>query len=344
MKLFSHQWKKTGVCVLVLGLGLSVAFIHFTTKSVPGVEMSWVVSGNQGLSQLGQEKIQQTIQSNDPEQITVLLDEHSGLLAFLLSELVHHPLNQAWSDSSVSRFTAASFVLRQLLEINQAGLEHQQYTKFLINKETAINYLSAYTQEITMQDQEVVARLDGSLQIAAANANQLFITLSDEQSSEQTLESLADWYKRERDSKLNGQIFSTSLLHSAWKLSARAQGVSESLTEVDLTINLTKETDLVRLLNSENLFVVRNSAALIKHFVPNNATPALRFQLARSNDNVLRFLLLDALKQYGQERDQIQSQLNKMLQVTSDRDLQEKIIETLGHLRGRPTQLLSNSR
>jgi hypothetical protein len=335
--------KKYRFFILVLTTFLGGALLYSLSLSTPGID-SRLLTDDGVLSDGGKSKIEAVLKSANSDDLIRVLDESPELIAFLIDEIQNNNLGKKWSDEGLNRFSDSVSISRGLLVSYKNGIEHKQFSSFDLNRDGLSNYLSAFVSLKKKQGEGVVSAYNLANQSAVSEANKLLIEIQQGQDLNQQIAHLADWYVVEKRTKPKLTLFEVSLLHSAWLLSAKKMKLNAELAAFDLEKGLKKDADLIRLLSNENKYVAMNAAALIAYFAPENAITALRFQLVRSSNKQFSFLLLDAVKSYGKHRELIEPQLNKMLQVTSDSDLQEKIMETIDHLHGRSNKLLSKSR
>lgn len=326
--------KKIAITGIVVGAVLLFAY-----------NVNWIsyigqpVSTHQDLSSKENQAKLLDISLSDERELIEFFDANPRLLKRLSDDIQKKRLNSEFSESDLQKLSSLISALHNLLVAAGNGVEHEQLDGFEKEKGKLTNYLTAYTSLKRKQGKGVLSYYDSVAQTSLSVATKLLLELQEGQSLAATLSQLAQWYALESETQSKIRIFELSLLHYAWRFSA--DNLMLKLEGFEIETYLKRSADLIRLLTHENQSVATNAAALVGYFSPDNAITALRFQLARSNDRQFSFLLLDALKSYGQYRNQFEPQLNKMLRMTSDTDLQHKIMETVDYLHGRPSELLS---
>jgi len=329
--------------ILVVALAVVGFFVLSSNWLVSGVESRLLNNGR--LSVQGHQAVIDAIKSSNESQLKPFLEKNSGLARYLSSELQGQDLQNEWGQSQAIYFSRVSSSLRHLLEGAESSLIKQRVNDFSGGQHQLATYLNAFVIAQQNLGNGYISSLSDADQQAVGEAIRLLASLNDSRDIQQELIEIVGWYTTERSARTGSTTYLECLLQYAWELSLLDLDLELDSTTFaeDVLANFKKDTDLTRLLNHPNDAVVKNAANLISVFTPKNTITALRFQLMRSNDNQERFLLLDAIKSYGEQRSEVEIQLKKMLRLTRDTDFQEKIMETIEHLNGRPNTLLTKS-
>lgn len=266
----------------------------------------------------------------DAVRFAALIQKNPNFQNNLWSEIDDKGVWQRWSSEdflyNARIWSLVSAVLQgQHRAVFTAGIQDLDIRKIEIQ-----NYLDSFIEAQLDRGNGFVSNLDEDLQGVVLEAKKLSLSLA-ENHHESYLFSLAQWYRSEKASNSQSDFLRHALLRQAWNFSAKNQTLN-LVIEKGL---LTNDSDLIRLLNNEDENVALNAVNLITSFIPENSINALRFQFLRRQNKELRLALLDAMKSYGQHREQLESQLNNMMRLTKDAEVQEKIIETINHLNGR---------
>jgi len=334
--------KLTRINVAIIAFVLIVAALVLAyIVNIPSNFGQILVTKQEGISEKNQAKFNAVLDEANRGELTLILDNNPALMVSLSEQIQGSPLNIEFSEAVLKQFSSSAAILKKLLTLARNGYEHEQFILFEKEKLKLANYLLAYTSLKRKQGEGVISVHDSMTQISLAQASSLLFELQKNQGSHEKLSQLAHWYSIEKEAMLEVRVFEVALLHNAWELSAEI--IKHQLDSFDIESQLSRDSDLIRLLNHQNSAVAANAAVLIRYFSPENAITALRFQLARSEDRQFSFRLLDALKSYGPQRSQFEPQLKKMLRMSQDSDLQHKIMETIDHLHGRSNELLSKN-
>ena len=273
--------------------------------------------------------------SGEGDRVKVFLEKHSEFIGDLVEE---------------------SFLTERNLNLSTPELEYKNSVWKLMNgildgahDELVFDYIDALG--ISARTKQLVVHLDTFLsdqsrlggghianrprliQHMSLNARKLSYALDGYKSAQ--IRELVNWYDSERKVKKASNELDELIISYAWKLSSLIHSRNEEIMSLEIESNLRSASDFVRLLDHENKFVVLNAAELISEFSPKNAVSALRFQVIRKKDQSVKFALLDAIKTYGESREEIAPQLHQMARTTKNIDLRNKILETLNHINGR---------
>lgn len=140
------------------------------------------------------------------------------------------------------------------------------------------------------------------------------------------------------------RIAERGLLQALWLRSISPDFLSSTdfMDSLSLAFEAIKtESDLIRLLSHENAIVALGAARTVSLLVPENALPAIRYQLVRASSQSAweqSFALLDALAAYGEQGRIAELQLKKMMVLTQNSELRRKIKHTLDRLYGKSVQ------
>jgi len=330
-------WSLTLLFAICLGVGL----LYNLSFYAAGVNRDLTLVENE-LSEDQRKRLRVAINSADSAELLAILEENSKLVHLLFEDIESTDFNRRnRSAQYLDRFSDSVSILLGLIVASENGITHSQFSILDRRKDSLSEHLLSFINLKKQQGNGFISGYDQISQNAVSLANKLLIRFQQETKIEQQITQLAKWYVEENGAQSKINLFEKSLLRSAWNLSAGSLGFKPQLVNFDLAKNLKKDTDLIRLLSHSNKSVAMNAASLIAYFAPANAITALRFQLTQSSSNEQRFLILDAIKPYGQFRAQVEPHLRKMLQLTRDSNLREKILETIDHLNGRSNKLIS---
>ena len=153
-------------------------------------------------------------------------------------------------------------------------------------------------------------------------------------------ELLFDVYQTDKQRRSPHKALEKGLLEALWISARRDNGewIQQYLSisnENEEQLFLEKESDLFKLLDSNQTEVVINAARVIGSINPPHAATSLRYRLTKAKNQRVKFALLEAIGHFGEEVDVLEPQLKRMQQVTNDEDLRHKIKLTLDQLRGR---------
>ena len=339
--IITHAKRIWLIASLVVTLAVLAFFVFSSNWLVSGVESRLVKNGR--LSVQGYQTVVDATKSSDESQLKLLLEQNPGLARYLNSELQGLDLQNEWGQSQAIYFSRVSSSLRHLLEGAESSLIKQTINDFSGGPHPLATYLDAFINVQQNLGKGYISSLSDADQQAVGEAIRLLASLNDGRDIQQELVEIAAWYTTEKSARTGSATYLEWLLQYAWELSWLDLDLDPTTLGEEVLASLKKDTDLTRLLNHQNDAVVKNTAKLISVFAPKNTITALRFQLIRSNNNQERYLLLDAIKSYGEQRSEVEIQLKKMLRLTRDTNLQEKIMETIDHLNGRSNTLLTKS-
>lgn len=156
--------------------------------------------------------------------------------------------------------------------------------------------------------------------------------------------SIDELYFQAKDQRSAYRIAERGLLQAMWLRSVVPNfgSTGEFTDSISLAFEAIKtEPDLIRLLSHENAIVALGAARTVSLLVPEHALPAIRYQLVKSSNRLSleqSFALLDALAAYGEQGRIAEPQLKKMIMLTRNDQLRNKIQHTLDHLYGRAIQ------
>ena len=325
---------------------ISISVVALVVCGFLALNSNWLTSGvesrllkNGRFSEQGlQAVVIEATRSREISTQKAFLQKNPDLAAFLNSELQGLPLEDEWSQTEMTYFSRVSSALRHLLEGAEASVVKQALIESAGGEQRLTDYLDGFISLQKSVGHGYVSSLGNEAQQAVGEAVRLLASLSESRDFMQEIVEIAAWYDAEKGQRPSSTTYQEWLLQYAWELSSADLNLKPINLGEELQISIKKETDLTRLLSHSNEAVVKNAANLISVFVPKNAITALRFQLVRSGNNQERFLLLNAIKWYGEQRSQIEPQLKNMLRLTRDTDFQEKIMDTINHLHGRPNQ------
>ena len=337
----TYTKKNLLIVTSVVAVAVLVVFVLSSNWLSSGVESRLLDSGR--LNVQGQQAVIQATKASETSQLKLFLEKNAGLAVYLNNELQRIEPQNDWGQERAQYFSRVSSSLRQLLESSERSWAKQSLNDSKDNERLLATYLDVFIGSQRDLGNGYVSNLSETDQQAVGDAIKLLASLNDDRDFKQELTNVAAWYATEKSAKISSSSYREWLLHYAWELSSIDIGLDSSDFAEELPASLKMDTDLTRLLNHQDDVVVKNAAHLISVFAPQNAITALRFQLLRSTDNQEQFLLLDAIKSYGENRSEVELQLKKMLRLTRDTKLQEKIMETIDHLNGRSNTLLTKS-
>ena len=330
---------KTVLIVLAGALALAILYGLWLAnhRSVEGINPAFI--GNDGgLNSQAHALIEKASQAEDSTEMTQLLQDNPGLINFLSHGIQSQSIEKDWSNDESIELATNARLLNNIVSSAHSGKTLDSLER-AVDKETFFtlsNYLQALVNSRKRAGQGAIANLDNvDTQMAVFEAYRLNQSLQAHREWHKELAELASWYQAEIQTQSRTQQFPQHLLHYAWQVAELEREISQEDRVAPESLELRTSADLLRLLNHSEPAVIKNSARLLALFTPDNAVTPLRYQLLKATENDLRFLLLDAIKSYAQERDQFETQLNKMLRMTKDTAFQKKIVETIDHLNGR---------
>ncbi|WP_290518070.1 hypothetical protein [Alcanivorax sp.] len=323
------------VCMYIMGTLVALIFWNMTDPDrVSGIESELLENGR--FSNIGEKAI---VDAAHAGELSVLLSSNPGLPKYLGDELQALKLQEEWRDSKNRYFIRVASALQRLLESSERSVIKQALFKKEGSEKRLANYLVAFISLQRKLGNGLVSSHSDTLQLAVGKAGKLLVSLRDDRDLKKELHHIASRLASEKSQHPRSSTYQEWLLQHAWELSAAELELDFADIDSAVLEGIRNDTDFTRLLSHDNDAVAKNAANLVSVFVPKNTITALRFQLIRAEDNQLRLLILEAIKSYGAQREQIEPQLKKMFRLTHKTKFKEKIRETISHLNGRPNDV-----